>query len=218
MKAFRLTLVSLGVAGLFAIGLAISIPTAQACPGQDGDCAGAAKSAEAGEKAAPCAGKSDDCGGCKECEAKKAAAAGGEKAADCDCPDCEGKTENCAKCEKCAAKKAAATPCGKADGSCGCGKGAAAKPEAESDGKPESSAGDRDAKQIAVLDPATGVVVAPTAEQAQAVAPATARRAAAPPIVQHADGGVQAAFPANRESRVVASVGGNGVSTNCGVQ
>lgn len=191
MKVFRLTLVSLGVASLLAIGLAISVPTVEACPGQDGDCAGKAKNAEAGEKAA-----------------------------DCDCPDCAGKTENCEKCEKCAAKKAAATPCGKADGSCACGKGAAAKPETETDdGKPESSTGAREAKQIAVLDPASGAVIAPTPEEAQAVAPATTRRvAAAPPIVQHADGGVQAAFPADRESRVVASVDGNGTATNCGVQ
>lgn len=125
-----------------------------------------------------------------------------------------------------ATSPAPALACGDKDAPCACGAACPSQhqgSEGQGDKKACGCAGAAGAAQRAVIDPATGQLVEPSAEQAAAVAEAApaaslATPAGSPPQAHPVEGGgVMATFPAHRASQASAHVDETGnAHANCG--
>lgn len=204
MRSSRLLLLAAGA--VLTTLVTLTAGGAQACPGQDGECA-CAKAAAAQGSGAPadktacacapgedgkCAKCGTDCpslkgGECKHAAACPCAAGADGKCADCgaDCPSLKD-----GKCKHAAAEGKPAS-CGACAGNCA---GAAAAPEGE--------------HLKATIDPSTGAFVEPADDDA---APGAAKAATEPAReIQQPGGGVMVAAPADRMPKAVATIDESG--------
>lgn len=193
----RIPFVALGASFFLTAALALSPVVAGACPGEKGAaCACGKGAAEAHAEGHDAAG---GCAGEAKAEDGKAAEMGhagcGAAGEHASCGGGAGSPCTCAK-------------AGAEGGGCACG-GGCGEALAAPGTKPESNAGGSGSKQMAIIDPATGEIVEPTREQAEAAVADTAfprEAAGSPRQVAQPGGGVMVAFPKEHTSNAVATL------------